>query len=378
METHTNLFQPARLRLARLFHGLTHAELGARASSSRQFMHQLESGIKTPNELMVNVLSEQLEVDPSFFFTPIAEDVVEQQCHFRKQRTTPAKITQQVLARGTLFSETVSKLEEYLDLPEVDFPEIPVNSRLDVEQAAERCRKHWGLGVTAPIVNMVRVAENAGAVVTHFEGVSEKVDALSVSRRRPLIVMSTSKGSGCRSRFDIGHEIGHLVMHQGVETGDHDTESQANHFAAAFLFPRSAFVAEFPRDKKLNWTTLYQLKLKYKISVAAILYRAHHHLGLIDATQYRVAQIYLSRSTQKKIEKYDEAVAMEQPELLVNAFRALLEEEEINTEHFASQIAINPNLLEKLTGVPNTQKPITKNRQNIIDLLEIIKAKQNQ
>lgn len=377
METHTNPFQPARLRLARLFHGLTHAELGARVSSSRQFLHQLESGIKTPNELMVNVLSEQLEVEPSFFFIPIAEDVVEQQCHFRKQRTTPAKITQQVLARGTLFSETVSKLEEYLDLPEVDFPDIPVNSRLDVEQAAERCRKHWGLGLTAPIVNMMRVAENAGAVVTHFEGVSEKVDALSVSRRRPLIVMSTSKGSGCRSRFDIGHEIGHLVMHQGIETGDHDTETQANHFAAAFLFPRSAFIAEFPREKKLNWAMLYQLKLKYKISVAAIIYRAYHHLGLIDATQYRVAQIYLSRSTQKKIEKYDEAVVIEQPELLGSAFQALFDDEDISAEDFASQIAINPNLLEKLTGISNEKKQVTKNKKNIIDLLEIIRAKQS-
>lgn len=46
---------------------------------------------------------------------------------------------------------------------------------------------------------------------------------------------------------------------------------------------------------------------------------------------------------------------MEQPELLENAFQALLEEEEINAEYFASQVGINPNLLEKLTGVPRTK-----------------------
>lgn len=377
MEKRTNLFQPARLRQVRLFHGLTHAELGERVESSRQYVHQLESGIKIPNELMIKVLSEQLGVDAGFFFLPIVEDVVEQQCHFRKQRTTPLKVTHQVLARGELFSETVSQLEEYLELPDVNFPEIPVQTHFDVEQAAEQCRRHWGLGLTAPIINITRVAENAGAVVTHFEGVSEKIDALSVSRRRPLIIMNASKG-GCRSRFDIAHEIGHLVMHQGIETGDYETEAQANHFAGAFLFPRSAFISEFPRGNKIDWSTLYQLKLKYKTSVAAMLYRAHHHFGILDAVQYRKAQISLTNRGQRKHEDYDNLISIEQPELLSNAFKVLLEEEGIDAAEFADRLLISPGLLEKITSLPCTRKESTFNRKNIIDLIERLKSQHHQ
>ena len=204
---------------------------------------------------------------------------------------------------------------------------------------------------------MVRVAENAGAVVTHFEGVSEKVDALSVSRRRPLIVMSTSKGSGCRSRFDIGHEIGHLVIRE--LRPEITTPSLKRTILPLLSYFHAVLLLSNFQGQKLNWTTLYQLKLKYKISVAAILYRAHHHLFDRCNTISCCTNLFIQKHAEK-IEKYDEAVAMEQPELLENAFQALLEEEEINAEYFASQVGINPNLLEKLTGVLSHKKPTTK------------------
>ena len=69
----------------------------------------------------------------------------------------------------------------------------------------------------------------------------DKVDAFSLSNKRPLIVRNTAKVNPCRQRFDLAHEMGHLVMHQGIETGCRLTEDQANQFACALLMPRASF-----------------------------------------------------------------------------------------------------------------------------------------
>jgi hypothetical protein len=43
-----------------------------------------------------------------------------------------------------------------------------------IEKIAEGARIRWGLTPDAPIDNMVNVVENQGAIVTCFDGVSEK------------------------------------------------------------------------------------------------------------------------------------------------------------------------------------------------------------
>ena len=117
-----------------------------------------------------------------------------------------------------MLNRLIDTLEEYLTLPEINFPHHEVSSLLDIEQAAMRYRKLWNLG-DGPIKNMVRVVENAGAIVSTFGNVSEKVDALSIHRNRPIILLNPTK-SAARIRMDIGHEAAHIILHKGIETGD--------------------------------------------------------------------------------------------------------------------------------------------------------------
>jgi Zn-dependent peptidase ImmA (M78 family) len=175
---------------------------------------------------------------------------------------------------------------------------------------------------TGPISNMMRVVENAGAVVSFFDGVSGRVDALSIDSARPMIIRSEAKPAACRLRFDLAHETGHLVMHRGVQTGDKVTEDQANRFASAFLLPRSSFLHEFPRGRYLDWPAIFRLKLRWRVSAAAILRRAYD-LRVLSADQYRTGYIHLSKTGQKRIERYDDEIATEVPELLPAAVRAL-------------------------------------------------------
>jgi len=345
-------FHGDRLRLARLFQALSLEEVGARVAATRQYIHQLETGAKSPTGDMVAALAEALEVEPRFFEMPLLNPVREDQCHFRKRMTTPTALVQQAAARGTLVDLLVRRVSDVLEMPAVNFPDIPVGDARDVERAAEACRVHWGLGLLGPITNMTRVVENAGAVVTHFVGLSERVDALSMHRQRPIIVRSSAKESLCRLRFDIAHECGHLVMHQGIETGDRETEDQANQFASAFLLPRAAFTREFPRRRTLDWKALFELKLRWKVSVRASVRRAYD-LGLLDAAQYRRANVHLVETGHAKGELYDDdagRLPLEQPELLDHALATIDGAVPGGLHRIAKDLGLRPGLFGKLSG----------------------------
>lgn len=315
-------FRGEQLRLARLAFGYSLDEVGAKVGATRQFIHQLEVDAKPPSRELVTALAGALGVTPRFFSASPRSTVRPEQCHFRKQATTPASITSQVLARGSILDALAEELDNRLELPRVNFPDASVGTLDDVEAAAESARDHWGLGSSGPITNMMRVVENAGAIVTHFDGVSDRVDALSMDRRRPIIVRSDAKQSLCRLRFDLAHECGHLVMHRGVQTGDRWTEDQANRFASAFLLPRAPFLHMFPRSRFLNWDLIFHIKLNWKVSARAVLRRALD-LGVITPDQYKTGNIHLAKTGQTKVERYDADMPMERAELLDAAIDAL-------------------------------------------------------
>ncbi|GAA3708679.1 XRE family transcriptional regulator [Sphingomonas cynarae] len=342
-------FAGDQLRLARLAHGLTLEDLGGQIGATRQYLHQLENGSKTPSYDTVELLADVLGVTKSFFYNLTQSPVQPEQCHFRKQATTPASITSQVLARGTLLDTLVSRLDASLKLPPVNFPQRAVATAEDIEEAAEDCRRHWNLGLTGPITNMMRVVENAGAVVGYFSNVSERVDALSMDRPRPLIIRSEAKPAACRLRFDLAHECGHLVMHRGVHTGCRETETQAHRFASAFLLPRAAFVREFPVTRFLDWRAIFTLKVRWKVSARAIIRRAYD-LRLITAAQYKTGNIHLNKTGQTKIEKYDDVIIAEQPELLDAVFRTLERGGSNALREISAGIGLADGMFEVLVG----------------------------
>lgn len=339
-------FNGTNLRLARQCQSYSLNEVGDAVGKSRQYIHRLEAGRDTPTAELVESLARFLKVAPSFLHEGVGVMIAEEAYHFRKLATTRVTTKQAALAKGELFRKLVDFIDTKLRLPACDFPSFEGGEADDIERAAERCRAYWGLGL-GPIDNMVRVAENAGAVVTTFHDVSHEVDALSISARRPIIVTNNAKGSACRVRFDIAHEIGHFVMHEAMQTGDRATEAEANRFAGAFLLPRATFAKAFPplRGSSLNWAGISQLKMEWKVSKAAILYRARQ-LGLISEKQYKSGIIFgLNRKGEAIVEKEDRLIPHEQPELIRNALRILEEKIGMNTQAVANQVHMTRELL---------------------------------
>lgn len=347
-----NVFYAHKLKLARNFHGISLEEVGDQVAATRQYIQQLESGAKQPSESMVAALSDVLGLDEKFFYVPDLALPSEEECHFRSRQAKTLALKHQALSQAALLEKLVDELDNMLEFPEINIPSILVNDLNEVESVAEQVRAEWGLGASGPIKNMVRAAENAGIIVSYFEGISEKIDAFSKHGHRPIIIRNPLKESVCRMRFDIAHECGHLIMHQGKITGDKQTETEANRFASAFLLPRSAFVSEFPRaGRRFDWSALYDMKLRWKVSVAAIIRRAFD-LGIVDAAAYRRASIHLSKTGQTKKEHYDDSdlIPQEEPELLNNAIGAMEEQAPYMIADLSSRMRVKKVIIERLIG----------------------------
>lgn len=354
------IFYGDNLRLARLMAGISLNEIGERVGTTRQYIHKLETtDKKSPTDLLVKALAFELNVEPNFFSLPIGNQVKEEECHFRKLKSTLVSSRRECTARATLLNRLIDTLEEYLTLPEINFPHHEVSSLFDIEQTAMSYRKLWSLG-DGPIKNMVRVVENAGAIVSTFGNVSEKVDALSIHRNRPIILLNPTK-SAARIRMDIGHEAAHIILHKGIETGDKETENQANHFASVFLLPQQALLQEYTSrsQTRLDWNSISSIKIKWGISSKAIIYRLHQN-GIISPSLYRRANIHFSKTGQTKNEYYDDQVPNNLPELLPTSIELLGKSYGSSFGGLLKELSIKPNFLSELTQT-----------KDIIDLLMV-------
>lgn len=351
------LFYGDNLRLARLMSGISLNELGERVGTTRQYIHQLETTDKIPSKDLVSALAFELNVEKGFFTTPIGNQVKEEECHFRRQKSTLVSSRRECTAWATLLNKLIDSLEKYLDLPSVNFPQIEATSLYEVERAASNCRKHWGLG-DGPITNMVRVVENAGAIVSCLGDISEKVDALSLHRGRPIILVNPSKSTP-RLRMDIGHEAAHIILHNGIETGDRETEGQADYFASHFILPRQALIQGYKSRSRtrIDWNAIISMKIQWGISIRAIIFRLNQ-AELISPSQYRTANIHLSKNGWTKSEEYDDNIPEEKPELLPTGISLLCSSYGSNFGGLLKELNISLDFLAKLTQTKEVLEPL--------------------
>lgn len=342
----------SNIRLARLFHGLSLADLGDRLGKSKQFLSRVETGAESVSVALEQALVDELGVLPEFLRHVDPMPLTEEQCHFRKQLTTKVALRQYARARGEMLKRLVCVLDQYVELPAYRISEADPSSDEAIERGAERCRVEWGLG-WGPISNMTRVAENAGTIVMRVRGLASEIDAVSFATRRPVIALNDSGRSACRGRFGVAHELGHFALHIGVLTGDRLTEAQANRFASAFLMPRSSFVQECrlaTRGSRLNWTGLSELKLRWGVSKAAILYRGGQ-LGVFSDEQVRAGYIRMNRHSGEAVQELeDKDMALEQPEVVTEGLQVMKDHFGVPAAAIAREMHVQPRVLQELLG----------------------------
>lgn len=321
-----NLFDPDRLRLARQLKRLKRVDLARLGGVSPAAISQYESGKSRPRPGTLAELAMHLGMPVGFFAStgrPVPP-LDTAQGFFRSLRSTTQLDRDAALAQAAILADVVAVVEQRVVLPTLDLPQDlavqPSTSLDEIEGIAATVRRRWELG-DGPIKSVVRVLERHGVVVARLS-LANKADAFSWPvPNRPLVVLGTEKGDRARSRLDAAHELGHLVMHfSDPEPANPVMERQAFRFGASFLLPAEPFAEEFGSGR-LDWNHLLQLKVRWEVSLAALLYRARD-LQLLTPAGYEAAMKQVSRRGWRVHEPGDIG-RPEQPALLRKAFELM-------------------------------------------------------
>lgn len=346
-------FDGARLTLARHLAGLRKSELATLIDKSPTAVGAWESGAKRPTAATVAQLALSLGVEPGFFAVrPDDVAALSTTPHFRSLRSTSQLARDQAFAYGQLAVDIATSLEKHVEFPDPDVPSLPVavddRGGDGPERAARLVREQWGMD-SGPAGHMVRLLENHGVLVVFSPPQTASVDAYSFeSRLRSVVVLNPIKRDYYRQRFDVAHELGHLVMHNDAEPGGRIVEDQAHRFAAELLMPAEQIRDLLPATMGGNvWRTLARLKEQWGVSMQALLYRARW-LGRLSDVSYRNAMITISARGWRRDEP-GLVSAIEQPSLLPGAIH-LLAQEGIDEARLIEQCRMPVDLFHTVTA----------------------------
>lgn len=332
------LVAPDRVRLARELRGFTQQGLVERAGGAftPAALSQLERGKTRPTAPTLAAIAEATGCPLEFFVARPGDEPREG--FFRSLQATSARTRRSHLAQARILHDFVSALEEHVDLPALALPRLrPGATTLDIEAAANAARRAWRLD-DGPIRNVVRELERHGVVVVRLSSFQREVDAFSVRYEgRPIVVLGSEKAVTTRSRFDAAHELAHLLLHDDDDASQKETERQAHEFAAAFLMPEQTIRRELPETA--DWSELMRLKTRWRVSIGALLRRAHT-LDILPKHRYVNAMKAMSARGWRTREPGDEKLGpLEMPVLLRLAIERL-EDADVTVSQIAEEAGL--------------------------------------
>lgn len=351
-------FVPDRLTQALSVRGFSATELAARIGVTNTTISRWRTASQIPSPTMVEAMAAELRVAPEWLTRPLRGATSKPNYRGSVAQLKPERSL--LGARMEWLEEVSAQLEEFVDYPDVNLPNIELRRLSEItdsviEEAADACRKLWNLG-EGPIGDMLLLLENAGAVVASEETGIARIEGLSAwsASGRPFVLLCSDKGNGFRSRFDAAHELGHLVLHRYIDApGDAAShklmEQQAHRFAGAFLLPARGFTAEVSTPVSLQ--ALVFLKQRWGVSVAAKIMRLRA-LGVISEDDYLRLIKHRSAKWGNKREPLDDERTPESPRLLRRTMELLVNEGVIRADGLADMLGISSRDIESLIGLP--------------------------
>ncbi len=345
MKQGTPGFQGERLRQARIALGLTQASLALMLGyKESQVVGEFESSKVTPAPETFQRLLQITRQPSHFFLREMPADFKANPVLFRAMRSLDEIARARAEVALMWLAEYVRYLREFVELPAVDLPDfsdIPIDPRSitdeHIRSAAQRLRHHWKLG-RAPLPHLVNLLEANGFVI-HVEAFdSHKWDAVSSwdeATHTPLILLNSDKPSFFRLRYNLLHELFHLLFHRYADTElraskgyDQLLERQAHLFAGEFALPHDAFPADLYAT---NLDALRLSKLKWGMSIGAMIHRLHDLKITNDREDNNLWKNYARRKWRNG-EPLDAAHALEEPTIVHRTV-------ELITEHQVLSVA---------------------------------------
>ena len=230
-------FTPSRLRWARERLMLTRTDLADAANISVSTLTAYENGRRAPLAEAKERLADALGVRPEFFYLPDMDEVPMEEVSFRKASKTSKCQQRAAMGAAQMAVEFFGVIESSFKLPDLQVPEI---DDATPEQAAEEVRAQWHLA-DRPIADMMSLLESKGVRILSLDHRCKDVDAFCFSRDGVSYIFVSTVKTAERQRFDLAHELGHLVLHAGVpadSANSKERERQADSFASAMAMAR--------------------------------------------------------------------------------------------------------------------------------------------
>lgn len=352
-------FEPGRLTQALAARGLSQVALAGMVGVSPATISKWKSGQQSPEAEALQSLAQVINVNPEWFTRPLPE-----KCSlplFRSNASAHAQARTMLEARLEWAQDIALALSEFVDFPDVNLPKRAFSdpeqiTSADIEHAADECRELWNLGRRA-VPDLAMAVEGAGVILVQEEtGISsiEGLSAWSQALNRPIILLASDKQNGFRSRFDLAHELGHLILHKGIERSTDPArhklmEDQAHRFAGAFLLPAESFAMDVKSPVTLD--SLLLLKQRWGVSVAAMVMRLWA-LKVIDDDAKGLLFKRRSARWGVKAEPGDDGRTPEQARLLKRTIELLESSGVMPVDAVSAYVGLAANDIEMLAGLP--------------------------
>lgn len=353
-------FQPQRLKQARDAKWMSMSELAARTGVTRQAISQYENGSCEPATESLGRIAGELGLPRQYFFKRAGEISAykETPSSFRSMARSASKSRRQAEVYFSWMASILDTYVAFIDLPPVNLPafdacDFDYFTEDDIEELAEKTRTAMGLGV-GPISDLTLLLENHGVIVAQAPLHADLDGLSSWFAGRPLVLLC-SHTNAFRRRFDLAHELGHLIMHRTLSEEDledrerfNQIERQAYRFAGAFLVPQVAIESEVYR---VDFESLMELKKRWKMSVAAIIVRLAQVGSITDQKKRRLFQM-LNQRNARRHEPLDSEYTPEAPVLFRKAYDFLVNNGVWDGTELRTKTGLPDDFISTITGVP--------------------------
>ncbi|QNG20971.1 ImmA/IrrE family metallo-endopeptidase [Rhodococcus triatomae] len=284
---------PDRIRVARMRRGMTKVDLARKLSVTPRTITKYEDG-GAPTA-GADALAQALGFPVKYFFRGNTPSLGVDEVRFRAARRATARERDAAVAAGVSGVEIDGWISARFVLPDIDV--VPFAGEAP-RVAAHLLRGIWGLG-TKPLPNLVQLCESRGIRVYTLPAFADAVDAYSIWRGGVPYVFLARRKTPERIRFDLAHELGHLILHSDEGEGTAAQEREADAFASEFLIPGASVVEYMRRNPSVD--EILDVRSAFKISAMALAFAAHK-AGRMSDWAYRQACIELSQRGFRKSE----------------------------------------------------------------------------
>ncbi|WP_138481520.1 XRE family transcriptional regulator [Dyadobacter bucti] len=338
-----------QLIFAREYRGYTQSELSNSIPGlSQSNLSKFEKGMGTLSEEIQTKVFEFLNFPEGFFKKKINSTI--ENGNYRKRSVISKTLVRRFENKCRVIGYMIDEMSESINWPAFRLAYFDLEEGYSPKYVAGYTRKLLRLFNREPVKNIFGLLEKSGIIIHEIEE-SEKFDAVSffTDKGYPIIILNRSF-SNDRKRFNLSHELAHLLMHNELEypIPEHrDKEYEANVFASEFLMPEIDIKDDL---RGLKFSELADLKSYWLTSMSSLIRRARDLNG-IDSDRYRYLMIEISRNGYSKKEPIN--VFIDKPTCFKNGYLLFREELDYSDNDLAETMALPIDIIKDAFSFDN-------------------------